>query len=247
MNPKTIYCVIMGDLVDSRNLKNRGEVQETLDRILEQINRDYKSDLSSRFMISQGDEFQGLLENGAHIMEILNLVQAELFPVKVRFGIGLGEVWTSIDKERSVHVDGPAYYCARDAIDGIKAGEKKNGAPKTNIGVCAQGVSPLSFRMLNTTLSLMHLVRENWTGRQLETVQNYRRNGEKQQDCAASLGISQSAVNQTLKKAHYSSYRAAEQAVQQELDQIWRKMEHERTDPSVSSGASAGRLLLSDE
>ena len=48
MNPKTIYCVIMGDLVDSRNLKNRGEVQETLDRILEQINRDYKSDLSSR-------------------------------------------------------------------------------------------------------------------------------------------------------------------------------------------------------
>lgn len=50
-------------------------------------------------MITLGDEFQGLLNNPAYAIEIVKYIQRELYPVKLRFGIGIGEISTEINQK----------------------------------------------------------------------------------------------------------------------------------------------------
>ena len=240
MKLQSIYCVIMGDIIDSRTLANRREVQRKLDEVLSNVNAKYSSGISAKFMISQGDEFQGLLETTTNIMDIIYDIQTFMFPVKLRFGIGMGEVWTDIDKDKSVRVDGPVYVCAREAINEVKNSEGKNDFPKTNLIIRFQENLKQDSSLLNTVFSLMAMVRDQWTERQLTVINCYRNNNENQISAAKAMDISQSAVNQHLKKAHYQSYRMAEETVQKELDQIWRNAIHEATNSSVLSGTSVG-------
>jgi len=41
------------------------------------------------------------------------------FPHPIRFGLGLGEIVTDINREQSIGADGPAYWRARAAIEAI--------------------------------------------------------------------------------------------------------------------------------
>lgn len=40
-----------------------------------------------------------------------------LYPVELRFGIGIGEITTEINTEMALGADGPGYYKAREAIE----------------------------------------------------------------------------------------------------------------------------------
>ena len=63
-----MYFAIIGDIIASKTISNRSEVQNHLKRILDQVNEEYKSNIASRFSITLGDEFQGLLHKcGAFI------------------------------------------------------------------------------------------------------------------------------------------------------------------------------------
>ena len=55
------YAVIIGDIVNSRAMDNRGEVQKRFRTVLSDINTKYKAYISAEFKITLGDEFQGLL------------------------------------------------------------------------------------------------------------------------------------------------------------------------------------------
>ena len=65
------YIVIIGDIINSRELEHRNEVQERLKRTLQDINERYNADIAASFMITLGDEFQGLLHNGKNTMKII--------------------------------------------------------------------------------------------------------------------------------------------------------------------------------
>lgn len=234
-----IFCAIIGDIVHSRELPNRREVQKQLEKALEDVNKKYKTCISARFMISQGDEFQGLLETSDRIVEILDDLQTAMHPVHIRFGIGMGEVQTDIDEQHSVRVDGPAYYLARDAINAVRTTETKNGSPGTNIVLRVQNRED-PVNVIDTLFSLMDTLRKGWTDRQTDVIRCYKLQQENQVLCARELGVSQSAVNQHLKKSLYPSYRMAEQTVQEELDRIWRQVSHENHRTTVSSGSYSG-------
>ena len=44
------YIAVIGDIKNSRNIKNRGEVQKKLNGVLEEVNERYAEDLSSKFV-----------------------------------------------------------------------------------------------------------------------------------------------------------------------------------------------------
>ncbi|WP_394699384.1 SatD family protein, partial [uncultured Sphaerochaeta sp.] len=46
----------MGDLKNSKKLENRNKIQNQLNQILEKINIKYSADISSKFLITLGDE-----------------------------------------------------------------------------------------------------------------------------------------------------------------------------------------------
>ena len=119
------YYAIIGDIKRSKKIENRCEIQEKLKKILDNVNSIYNNDISAKFLITLGDEFQGLLEITAPILEIIKYIQREIYPIKLRFGVGIGNVSTLINHEAAIGADGPAFYAAREMIEFLREQEKK--------------------------------------------------------------------------------------------------------------------------
>lgn len=119
------YYAIIGDIKRSKKIENRCEIQEKLKKILDNVNSIYNNDISAKFLITLGDEFQGLLEITAPILEIIKYIQREIYPIELRFGVGIGNVPTLIDYEAAIGADGPAFYAAREMIEFLREQEKK--------------------------------------------------------------------------------------------------------------------------
>ena len=96
VNSKNIYVAIIGDIIDSKKIKNRNEVQQKLKHVLSKINQSYDDIIAANFIISLGDEFQGLLCQQEKVFEIINDIEMNMFPIKIRFGIGVGKIDTDI-------------------------------------------------------------------------------------------------------------------------------------------------------
>lgn len=119
------YYAIIGDIKRSKKIENRCEIQEKLKKILDNVNSIYNNDISAKFLITLGDEFQGLLEITAPILEIIKYIQREIYLIKLRFGVGIGNVFTLINHEAAIGADGPAFYAAREMIEFLREQEKK--------------------------------------------------------------------------------------------------------------------------
>ena len=95
------------------------------------MNVKYRSQLGSKFSITLGDEFQGLLTEPGGILEIIQYIKFRMHPVSGRFGVGIGEITTPIDPEQSLGADGPAYHRARRMVEYLKKNER---GKKTAVG-----------------------------------------------------------------------------------------------------------------
>ena len=82
------YIAIIGDIRYSKQISNRGAIQSKLNKVLKSINDNYKEDIAANFLITLGDEFQGLLTSTEHLLEIIRYVQMSMYPVEIRFGLG---------------------------------------------------------------------------------------------------------------------------------------------------------------
>ena len=71
------YIAIIGDIKNSKNIKERNILQKKLDKILNEVNEIYSDSISSKFIITLGDEFQGLLHSGKNLMEIIYYIKKE--------------------------------------------------------------------------------------------------------------------------------------------------------------------------
>lgn len=110
------YITMICDLMNSRNIENREELQYKLIGMLKETNRIFARELVSPFIITVGDEWEGLLKYHADYIGILNYFHSTLKDVNFYCGLGIGEV-TIHDFELTVNqLDGPAFYMARDAI-----------------------------------------------------------------------------------------------------------------------------------
>lgn len=82
------YYAIIGDIKRSKKIENRCEIQEKLKKILDNVNSIYNNDISAKFLITLGDEFQGLLENnGSHIRNNSNIFKEKY--IQLNFGLVL--------------------------------------------------------------------------------------------------------------------------------------------------------------
>lgn len=213
------FVAVIGDMKSSRRLDARRAVQAHLKEVLDTINRVYPEDLASSFMITLGDEFQGLLKTGASAIYMIDRIEREMYPVRLRFGLGVGKITTDIDSNMPLGADGPAYYNARRMIDELKASEKKKMESKTNIKIEVQDNAELS-ELLNTLFALLTAVKETWTARQVEIINAYLQGGGTQKDAARVLNINQSNVQKSLASAHFYTYRKAVESVAKVLSEI---------------------------
>ena len=203
------YIAIIGDLKNSRIMNDRNRVQNQLKNLLSRVNKKYSEDISAKFMITLGDEFQGLLHDGAHVMDMIEEIQREMHPVEIRFGIGVGPITTDINVEMAIGADGPGYYKARQAIDFLKENESKNMTKISDIRIEVDGDNAEAAAVLNTVFSLLSVIRAHWTERQREIIRDTMENKDSQAKSAVRLKVTQSSIQRGLSGGNYYTYRDA--------------------------------------
>jgi hypothetical protein len=109
---------LIGDMVSSRKLpgNQRPEVQERFKEFIEYLNQTYDRHILSRFVITLGDEFQGLLLSATPLPDLMWDIEFRFSDREPRVGVGAGVLYTPMQKE-AINVDGPALYNARAAIE----------------------------------------------------------------------------------------------------------------------------------
>lgn len=204
------YCAIIGDIVGSRDIKNRQEVQDQFNTALKKANKKYDSYIASNFLVTLGDEFQGLLHTPSLSLEIIEFIRGKMYPVELVFGIGIGPMETKFSKKSSVGSDGPAYWYARKMVE--KAKYKKPS-------ICLFSNSP-EDELINSLILFVETSTNSQTKKQQEVVKLYNQFGS-QYKVAEKLNISQSAVSGTLQKAFFKEIKSSIDSISEFLKSKW--------------------------
>ena len=201
-----MFLALIADVIDSKMVQERFELQKQVEKTLQKMNELFGDYLASRFTLTLGDEFQALLEVDAPVFQIIDTLRSELTPTQLRFGIGLGEIVTSIDPLQSIGADGPAYWNARTAINLV---HQKNDYGNTQI-YFSSGKENQDF-FVNALIASGEAIRSGWRGSQEEILLDllkrcvYSENFS-QQDLAQSLAINPSALSKRLKSSSIRVY-----------------------------------------
>ena len=197
------YLAVIGDLRRSREDPDRARTQLRLEKVLEAVNRRTDAEtLGARFVITLGDEFQGLLAIPGDVVFIIDEIDRGLDGIPIRYGLGWGALATALRTE-AIGMDGPCFHNARDALLRAKDEDRR-------IVVGGFGAGP--DLTLNGILALMEGVRRRWKPVQEETVRLM--DGKRlQKEVAAIRAVSTSVVSETLKSALYKQMDEAEFAL----------------------------------
>ena len=110
------YLAVIGDVVKSRELPDRSRFQQQLRSSIGRVNEEFSSSIASNFVLTIGDEFQGLLKRVDNIPQMLAVIRSGIHPIEQRVGIGIGSLDTALEPE-AIGMDGPCFHRARDAIE----------------------------------------------------------------------------------------------------------------------------------
>ncbi|WP_040328979.1 SatD family protein [Clostridium ihumii] len=112
-----MFLTMICDIKNSRHIDNREFVQMEIISTLKKCNSIFEKYIVSPFIITLGDEWQGLLIENTPYLDIISFLEQSL-PQNIKFytGIGIGAI-TIHNFELTVNqLDGPSFYLARKAI-----------------------------------------------------------------------------------------------------------------------------------
>lgn len=197
---RSIFLAVIGDVVGSRGVQDRKELQRRLRKAIDLVNERFSAGIASHFVLTIGDEFQGLLHSVKEIDRLMALFRSIVHPVELRMGLGVGRLDTTLEPI-ALGMDGPCFHRARAAIE-----QAERRATLIEVVAEAEEACFGIYSLLYAGL------RYGWTERQQQVV-DLTMGGMSGKSIAAELGITPSAVSQHL--------RAAEAEMVLEATHIW--------------------------
>ena len=196
----TNYAVITGDIIRSRQAKDRMELQSDVETKLSFINAEFAPDLAVNFQITLGDEFQGLVRSLAAVPTIASTLREQLNPINVRLSIGIGPIATNMNKIIS-KMDGPAFHLSRDGISQISRDGERITIYRTS--------DAETNNILNAVTLLTDILLQKRTDKQWQAIRLYRkeRNLKKVAD---RLNVKFQNIHKRLQAAHWDAWEQAE-------------------------------------
>jgi hypothetical protein len=158
--------VLIGDIVSSRKIQKRRQIQNKLNKIFEKIN-ERGENISSRLTITLGDEFQAVYSKADFIFKHIWQIILSIYPEKLRFSLGLGGITTALNPIQAIGMDGPAFYNARKGLDEIKQTYFQfniTGNDKANLKLIKQSLfllSHISYNWKETRLMILSMMYEH--------------------------------------------------------------------------------------
>ena len=208
------YCAVIGDLVASKEISDRGQAQARVKEVIAEINNKYKEELAAKLMIYAGDEVQGLLATPAVSYKLVQELKRKLAPLEVAFGLGVGGLTTALPSNPVTwELDGSAYHQARQMIEQAKKKKPTICYSFDQSIVKREGIGAL----INSLLYFIESNQANRTQRQQQVVKLYQ-NLQSQEVTAEELGISQVAVSKILNNALYYQVQQAEASLNHYLN-----------------------------
>jgi len=122
------YLALIADIRESKKLEDREQVQEKLKALCNELNADGRSPgLVSPFTVTLGDELQALFSDATAIWQLIFALETGLYPVRLRFGMGIGTLDTPVNTAQSIGMDGPVFHRAREAVEALRKSGKTYG------------------------------------------------------------------------------------------------------------------------
>lgn len=202
------YAVIIADIKGSKKMEEmeRYEWQLFLKSAIVQVNENWASSIEALFMITKGDEFQGVVHNIPNAHSIMIEFERLLTPLELRFGIGVGSI-QKMGAEIPIEMDGPAFHFANKAL---------NRAKKLKNRVQFHSADPQLDKYINTLYSLIYAIKGRWSDINRSRYWKYKEMGT--YDKVADLeGVSPQAVWDSLRSANAIEVIEAEKTVKEFL------------------------------
>jgi len=198
MPPRPSVIVVIGDTVQSRMIEppQRAVVQRDLERVMSRINTRYRDAVLSTFLITLGDEFQGIVRHPQVIPDIVQDIREQFPRTRFRIAVSKGRLSTPL-KPVALGTDGPAWHDARKLLgDWLKF--KRDG-----VGFIGFGSDDL---VLN---GLAGLLTHHWTHLELsqqEILTSLRRDESTRAAVAKKIGISPQSLSNRAQSAGWREY-----------------------------------------
>jgi hypothetical protein len=182
--------------------RERYEWQLFLKSTIVQINEKFASTIEAPFMITKGDEFQGVLKSLIDVHHVMSYFERLLFPLILRYGVGYGTI-QKMGSNIPIEMDGPAFHKANAALSLAK---KKKHVVQFDTG------DTLFDLNLNTIYHLMHAIKNRWSEINYKRYWKYKDLGTYDR-VAEQEGVSPQAVWDSLRNANAIDVLNAENAI----------------------------------
>jgi len=204
--------------VGSRSVprSQRRVLQKQFSEVIAILNRDYRKTIASKFVITLGDEFQGLLTSATAVSDLIWRLEQDLPQREFRVGVGLGRLDTPL-QNYAINIDGPALHTARAAIEHAKKAKALGGV--------FRGFGELD-EILSGVARLLWFQRSRWTQPQ-RNIANLLRKGMSQTEVAEELRITKQVVSRQVLASGCYPYIAG--------DKAWRMILEKQADPLLGS------------
>ncbi|MDD4003326.1 MAG: SatD family protein [Clostridia bacterium] len=221
-----MYYAIIADIVSSKKIIDRNAVQIKLQGVLDYVNDKYANEITSKFCITIGDEFQGILSKCKYLFEIITFIEVSMYPLMLRFSVNYDEIQTEINPQLSIGSDGPAWWHARTNLEELKQTFGKGLKEQTNIIVTNKliknAMSQLT-ELINITLTLTCVIKYKWKQEHINIVKNIMkkfglRSNIVQKKVADELNLQLKDLNKKLKTSRYFDYSMALEKITEVLE-----------------------------
>jgi DNA-binding transcriptional LysR family regulator len=196
-----LLAALIGDLVGSRTAGDRAALHAAMLGAIDRINAELGPVTPVR--ITVGDEYQGCFATvGEALRAALRLRLALLPDVDVRHGVGWGRVTVLSDEPRVE--DGPAWWAARTAIEEVAAAQARSASRSLRTAFRrAEDLEGPDEGPDEAAVNAALVARDALlasAGRQSLSVLAGMLAGMSQQQIAARLGVTPSAVSQRVRR-----------------------------------------------
>lgn len=202
------YCVVLGDVVGSREIADRPSFQDQLTAAIDQINERHADALAADFAILKGvDEIGGVLESVRPIAAVQRTLARAVHPEQIRIAAVVGRIDVNPDGTRISMMDGTALSEADETLSTLES---------ETLTFSLEGEHPEFDRLISDEINLLDMIRADWSERQLEVITEYERLGT-QKAVADSLGVSPQAISKSLRTARAKRVLAIEERLEATL------------------------------
>lgn len=198
------YTVIIADIKGSRKMRayERYEWQLFLKSAIVQINEDCADAIEAQFMITKGDEFQGVLKNLSDVHRIMIKFERLTFPLILHYGVGFGVI-QKMGSNIPIEMDGQAFHRANAAL---------NKAKKKKYTVYINTDNPGFDLTVNAIYQLIYAIKGRWSETNFNRYWKYKEMGTYEK-VAQQEGVSTQAVWDSLHNSNAIDVINAENAL----------------------------------